>query len=247
MKATPNTAVQPCASLASVRELESPAFSGFMSRLNAFAARYSLRQMTDWSKVWEYPWLWYNGLSTLDWNGVSLCDLGSEISPMPWFLASLGASVHLIETNDTFVNTWAALKTKTGFDISWHITSDEHLPLDDASMAVVTSFSVIEHQADKGKALDEVARVLIPGGMFALSFDICQPEMGMTFPSWNGSPVTITEFERRIWNNPLFRAGGATIDWNYGDIREFIAWHLKSAPYHNYTVGAAVVLRSPAG
>jgi hypothetical protein len=30
-------------------------------------------------------------------------------------------------------------------------------------------------------------------------------------------------------------------EWNIDDVPAFVAWHLKSAPHHNYTVGAAIM------
>src|SRR5437868_4531276 len=83
--------------LASVSELMREDFRAFMDKVNTFAAIYQMRTYKDWSKVWEYPWLWLNGIHNLPWWKLNVLDLGSELSPMPWFLASLGARVRLIE------------------------------------------------------------------------------------------------------------------------------------------------------
>ena len=212
-----------------------------MSNLNLFATKCSLRIFTNWSKIWEYPWLWFNGLNQVDWRGRRLLDCGSELSPMPWFLATLGALVTLVEREDRFVSLWEQLKAKLNVDVKWHIVSDEGLPSADGSVQVVTSLSVIEHQVDRRKAIDEVARVLEPGGLFALSFDVCEPAMGMTFPEWNGQALTTHGFEELVWHHPQFDNGNQQPKWNFTDCAAFIAWHLQSAPHHNYTVGAAVV------
>src|SRR4051812_6206024 len=79
--------------LASVTELESTPFRTFMAECNAFAGEHGLRQFTDWSKVWEYPWLYQHGLASINWSSSHLVDFGSEISPLPWMLASRGAHV----------------------------------------------------------------------------------------------------------------------------------------------------------
>jgi SAM-dependent methyltransferase len=121
------------------------------------------------------------------------------------------------------------------------IVPDERLPFPDRSFDIVTSFSVIEHQTNKTFAINEVARILKPNGMLAISFDICEPEMGMTFPEWNGNALTMKEFENIVWNHPDFDNGDHSPEWNIEDIPEFIQWHLQSAPYHNYVVGAAVL------
>lgn len=224
--------------LASVDELRCEQFTDFMKSMNCFAARYGLRQIPNWSKVWEYPWLWFNALVNVDWRSASVLDLGSEISPMPWFLASLGAKVTLIECDPQWVPTWERLRTETGLDVDWQIVPDEILPYPDHCFDVVTSFSVIEHQLNKQLAIDEVARVLKTGGLFALSFDICEHELGMTFPEWNGQALTMKEFEALLWNCPDFSAAEKP-SWNAGDMKEFVNWHLQSAEHHNYSVGAA--------
>ena len=232
--------------MASVQELESPTFTGFIARINEFAEPNGLQTFLNWSKVWEYPWLWEKALQGIRWSGQRLVDLGSEISPMPWFLATLGARVTLIETDAQWIPRWEALRTRLGVDVDWHVVDCERLPFADAEADVLTSFSVIEHQPDKRRAMDEIARVLKPGGTLAISFDICEPDQGMTFPEWNGRALTLREFEEFVWQHPAFVAASPPV-WNVADMPGFQHWHLQSAPHHNYGVGAAVLTRHSAG
>ena len=232
--------------LATVSELHSERFREFMETLNRQAGVWGLRTFSDWSKIWEYPWLWFNGLKALDWPRIRLLDLGSELSPMPWFLASLGATVTLVECDTQWMQTWERLAKETGFKVDWRVVKDERLPFPLGSFDVVTSFSVLEHQQDKRLAMNEVARVLKPGGIFAISFDVCEPDMGMTFPDWNGRAMTMKEFEQIVWGNPAFENGGRKPDWNVGDCDEFIKWHRQSAPHHNYIVGGAILVKKSA-
>lgn len=231
--------------LANLQELSSTQFTTFMAILNNFASGKGLRQFTNWSKVWEYPWLWFNGLVRVNWSQTTLLDVGSELSPMPWFLASLGARVMLVEKDDQWVDTWDRLRKETGLGVNWAIVTGERLPFQDESFDVVTSFSVIEHQQHKSQAINEVARVLKTGGLFAVSFDICEPEMNMSYPEWGGGALTTREFEEIIWNNPAFDNGGLAPTWNFEDCEEFLRWHLQSAPHHNYVVGAAILMKKP--
>src|SRR4030042_78125 len=233
----------PAKRLGSVGELESPLYRNFMLILNFLARQWNLRQFTNWSKVWEYPWLWYHGLDRVSWGKKALLDLGSELSPMPWFFALLGAKVTMIERDDQWTPLWQNLKEKLRVNIDWTITKDEHLPFSDHSFDVVASFSVIEHQPNKVAAVSEVIRVLKPGGIFALSFDICEPAMGMTFPDWNGKALTMAEFDHLIWKHPKLDHGQNTSPWNIEDIPSFIHWNLQAADHHNYTVGAAILKR----
>lgn len=230
------------ARLASVGEMRSPRFRVFMDELNAFARPHGLREMTTWSKVWEYPWLWFNALGRIDWRGKRVIDLGSELSPMPWKLATLGAEVLLVETDDRWIPVWERAREALGLDVRWAITGSERIDAPTGWADTIVSFSVIEHQPDKRRAIDEAARVLKPGGVFALSFDVCEPERGMSFPEWNGAALTMAEFERDIWRHPAFDPGEAPA-WNTGDIADFLAWHRTTAPHHNYIAGAATLIR----
>jgi protein-tyrosine sulfotransferase len=226
--------------LASMEELRSERFTRLMGWLNGVAGPLGLRTFTTWSKVWEYPWLWFGALAGVRWPGSRLVDLGSELSPMPWVAAMLGAHVTMIETDERWIPLWRKLRAALGVKIDWKIVKSEKIPLPDRCADVLTSFSVIEHQPDKGAAVAEAARVLKPGGLFALSFDICEP--GMTFPEWNGRALTRREFEDLVWLHPAFGQTERPA-WNEADIGPFHAWHRTTAPHHDYIVGAANLRR----
>ncbi len=228
------------ASLASVSELESERFRTLMGWINDLAGPLGLRTFADWSKVWEYPWIWFHGLADRLGRGSTLVDLGSELSPMPWIAAMLGTRVRMIESDAQFVPAWTRLRDNLRVDVSWSIVHDDRIPLESASADALTSFSVIEHQSDKPAAIDDAIRVLRPGGLLALSFDICEPDRGMVFPEWNGRALTMNEFECLVWRHPALHAQG-TIPWNTDEIPAFLDWHRRSAPHHTYVTGAAVI------
>ncbi|MFN0132680.1 MAG: sulfotransferase [Phycisphaerales bacterium] len=232
--------IEPAAALAAVDQLQSPLFRRYMEYVNAFAAPLGLKTFTNWSKVWEYPWLWFRALARVDWAArPRLVDLGSELSPMPWIAALLGARVTLVERNRKVEPIWASLRDRLRVDVDWVYADSDRIPLDSDSADVLTSFSVIEHQPDQRAAIDEAARVLRPGGVLGLSFDICEPEMGMTFPAWNGHAMTLRDADA-AFTHPAF---GQTRppDWNRADLAPFVAWHRQSAPHHNYASGAIVL------
>lgn len=81
----------------------------------------------------------------------------------------------------------------------------EELPLPDASIDVVISNCVINLAADKPAVLREAARVLRPGGRFAVSDVIAHPDMDAAtradMQAWTGcvaGALTRTEFERAL-------------------------------------------------
>ena len=232
--------------LASVDELNSPAFRSLMSRVNAFAQANGLRVHTDWSKVWEYPWVWQY-LNHLHFPDLKMLDSGSELSPMPWFFASLGAQVWMTETDPTHRPKWQEIKEAHDVAIGWNLISGPVLPMADETFDVVTSFSVLEHIEDKQSALDEALRVLKPGGLFCLTFDICEPSRGMTFPEWNGKALDLESFDQLIWRRADLQPLEPLADWNTQDMESFLQWNRQSAPHHNYVVGGAIFRRKNPG
>jgi 2-polyprenyl-3-methyl-5-hydroxy-6-metoxy-1,4-benzoquinol methylase len=227
--------------LANLPEMFSREWIDFIDELNAFAAPLGLRQFTNWSKLWEYPWLWQRGLGAIDWRGKRVLDLGTEQSPFPWWLAAKGAQVTLVETGRNWIEQWEAVRAALGgVAVDWQIVDSSKLPFPKDTFDVVTSFSVIEHQENKTLAAAEVARVLKPGGVFGISFDICEPSLGMTFPDWNGRALTMKGFERTFWNQPAF-GNEAPPKWNLEDIPPFLRWHRQTAPHHNYVTAAAIL------
>ena len=239
--------VRPHRFLANLPEMFSPRWQVLMGELNAFARPLGLREFQSWSKIWEYPALWYGGLDRIDWSRTHLLDIGSELSPLPWWLASKGARVTLIEATDNFVQHWEFVRTRLGVrQVEWKIVQTSDLPVPSGSVDVVTSLSVIEHQPDKQRAIAEVARVLHDHGLFALSFDIAEPSLGMTYPDWNGQALTRSGFARLLGDHDALKLT-TPLDWNVEDLAPFLAWHRQTAPHHNYVTGAALLTRTPSG
>jgi arsenite methyltransferase len=88
----------------------------------------------------------------------------------------------------------------------------EEIPLPDASVDVVISNCVINLAADKTRVLREAARVLVPGGRFALSDVIADPDMDEAtradMQQWTGcvaGALTRAEYEAA-------RAQGGLVD-----------------------------------
>jgi 2-polyprenyl-3-methyl-5-hydroxy-6-metoxy-1,4-benzoquinol methylase len=230
------------AALGSVDELRSVAYRTFMAHLNALAEDNKLIPYHDnCSKVWEYPWIWFNSLCDLDLQDKKILDIGSGKSAMPWLFALLGAEVMMVETGRENVSLWSRIQQRHQLKIGWRIVSNEELPFADNTFDAVTSFSVIEHQPDKAAAVAQAARVLKPGGVFGVSFDLCQQEWGMRYPDILGKALCVKDFEEFVWKHPAFDNGGQTLDWKIEQCADFLQWHWSGDNDSKYVVGAAIL------
>lgn len=229
--------------LATLAELESKSFRSLMERINNIARRDSLEEYATYSRIWEYPWVWLQ-LEPMKGRSLRLLDIGSEKSPFPWFLATQGFDVIISDITANYWRVWQGASRQLKVAVSKRILDAQNLDLPTASVDVYLSVSVIEHIPDKAKVTTEAARVLRPGGLLVMTFDICEPDMGMTFPEWNGSAPTMAEFDDLFRNSPWFEPGLPELAWNTDDVPEYLAWHRTTAPHHNYVTGASVVRRN---
>jgi SAM-dependent methyltransferase len=214
-----------------------------MLELNRVAQRGGLIEYTTYSRVWEYPWLWQH-LAPLQGRGLRVLDVGSEKSSFPWFLASHGFRVIVSDMLHEYWDIWKHAARALGEHVDMRLFDATRIDLPTASVDIYLSVSVIEHIADKARALAEAARVLKPGGILMLSFDICEPDQGMTFPDWNGHALTMREFDDFFRTPQWFDPGLAEIAWNINSIPEYWDWNRATASHHNYITGAALIRRN---
>jgi polysaccharide pyruvyl transferase WcaK-like protein/SAM-dependent methyltransferase len=232
--------------LASVNELNSGSFRAFMAWINSFARVHGLRVHANGSKTWEYPWSWQN-LHNLSFPRLDVLAISSELCPMPWFISSLGAEVTLVEIDPIHVPKWIDLKERNDFPVAWRLISGPSLPFESDTFDVVTSYSALEHVGDNESALNEVVRVLRPGGLLCLTFDICEPLCGMKYPACKGTALNMATFDRLVWHREDLEPLDPTANWNREDIESFLEWQRKISPQNNYIVGGAVLRKRATG
>jgi ubiquinone/menaquinone biosynthesis C-methylase UbiE len=124
------------------------------------------------------------------------------------------------------------------------MTVSERLPFPDASFDIYLSVSVIEHTHFKKEAIEEAARVIKPGGLLILTFDICEKDMGMTYPREFGIPWDMSKFDEIFSTLPFLNPLDKNVQWNTEVIQNFLIWHQTTKPIHNYVIGAAVFRRT---
>jgi SAM-dependent methyltransferase len=228
--------------LANYPDISDTRWVNFMNELNDVARRGGLAEYKSYSRVWEYPWLWFQLENSP--RSLRVLDIGSERSPFPWLLAEKGFDVTVSDVTSSYWGLWRTAQRGLGVKPELKILDTQALALPTASFDVYQSVSILEHVPDKAKALEEAARVLRPGGLLLMSFDICEEEMGMTFPEWNGRAVSMAELDTLFANCPWFERDLSDMTWNVETIDEYWGWHKTTAEHHNYVTGAISVRRT---
>jgi SAM-dependent methyltransferase len=172
-------------------------------------------------------------------EGETVLDLGSGAGPDVLISARrvgpTGRAIGL-DMTDEMLALARSNATEAGFaNVDFRKGYIEEMPLDDASVDVVISNCVINLSGDKSKVMREAARVLRPGGRFAVSDVLADPDMDEQTRSdvaaWTGCIAgALTERQFRL---SLSEAGLVDIE-----IRE-------SHRVHEHAFSAIVRARKP--
>ncbi len=174
-------------------------------------------------------------------EGDAVLDLGSGTGTDVFVSAKRVGStgkVYGLDMTDEMLDVARKNAEKAGFtNIEWLKGYIEDIPLADESVDVVISNCVINLSADKGKVLRESFRVLKPGGRFAVSDVIAEPDMDEKtrndMAQWTGCIAgALTESQ---FTTLLGEAG-----FEQPDIE-------KTHEVHEYAYSAIVRAQKPAG
>lgn len=131
---------------------------------------------TQWSRRWEYV---YTAQRLLEWAAgrqgpLKVIDAGSGFTFFPFYLLQANTDLE-IDCFDADPTAGEALQNAVELfdaDPGFYLEDLEDLSQDDETYDAVYSVSVIEHTMNPQKVVDEINRVLKPGGIFICTFDI---------------------------------------------------------------------------
>jgi 2-polyprenyl-6-hydroxyphenyl methylase/3-demethylubiquinone-9 3-methyltransferase len=101
-----------------------------------------------------------------DWTGKTVLDLGCGGGFMSEALAREGAHVVGVDPSAPAIEAAQDHARTEGLKIDYRVGSGERIPIDDSSTDCVVCVDVLEHVDSVGTVLDEIRRVLKPGGLF---------------------------------------------------------------------------------
>jgi 2-polyprenyl-6-hydroxyphenyl methylase/3-demethylubiquinone-9 3-methyltransferase len=114
-----------------------------------------------------------------DWNGKKVLDVGCGGGFTCEFMARRGAQVTGIDRSALSIAAAAEHARQSGLHIRYLAGAGEELPVQDGAFDVVTCVDVLEHVRDFPLVIQEIHRVLRPGGIFL--FDTINKTMRSRF------------------------------------------------------------------
>jgi hypothetical protein len=174
----------------------------FTSALTAFSKRHDMPLPSDRSEIWACAWLWLNALGRLDCAGLKLVDLHGQATPVPWFMAALGAQVILLAQDSRWIPDWERWRSRLNTNLTWRIGPLESWPIGRSWADAVSAFSMPRLDLH---ALAEAGRFLRPGGLLTISLRARPPQMDVDWHCPADRIDGVGQIERALFNIPGFR------------------------------------------
>jgi 2-polyprenyl-3-methyl-5-hydroxy-6-metoxy-1,4-benzoquinol methylase len=174
--------------------------------LNSTGMPYATDMDGHWLRMWEYSWAI---CSTGCDCRMRVLDAGGTGTILSYLLAAEAYEVHTVDILEQKIREARALTDHLALDMHHHHGSILDLPMEDGFFHTVFCICVIEHilPDDQPKAVRELARVLAPGGMLAMTYDF-GAHTGAEYPLLSTGQVT----ERIIEPSGLEVVGNEPLD-----------------------------------
>jgi SAM-dependent methyltransferase len=168
-----------CREIISHLEKQQEAFLKCENRFRSTEYKWPRDPLHNWSRVWEYPYVYHHlqeFYSKLSGSGtLQVVDLGSGVTFFPFSVARLGYHVRCTDIDPICETDLARAIRLTDCKpgrADFHLIQGETLPFTDGEIDVVYCISVIEHIVRFEDTVDEIVRILKPGGILLLTVDL---------------------------------------------------------------------------
>jgi len=132
-----------------------------------------------WSRRWEYPFVAQRVLELAAeapaGEFVRILDAGSGVTYFPYYICANLPQAEFVcyDSNPSYHPMFAAINgANPSAKVKFVEGMLQKMPLEPASMDAICCISVLEHTSNYSEILDEFLRVLKPGGLLALTFDL---------------------------------------------------------------------------
>jgi SAM-dependent methyltransferase len=174
---TTNLATEEWKSALAALEAQQKAFLAEETHFRSPDYRWPRDPLYTWSRVWEYPYVMYHieQFRSKAARTLNVADIGSGVTFFPFALAKLDLNVSCIDIDPICardIPAAAKVVDHAPGRVQVGIIENSLIPLPDESQDIVYCISVLEHIPDFGQTIEEMFRILKPGGKLILTIDV---------------------------------------------------------------------------
>ncbi len=142
--------------------------------LRPYCKRWISNPLLQWSRQWEYPFVYDRVVEVLSDVEVRVLDAGCGATFFPFFLSMMHPTmqVECCDYDASLLPIYEQITGNTKANVHFSVSDLRQLPFDDDSFDIVYCVSVLEHTNAYGTIVEEFRRVLRPGGRIIVTFDI---------------------------------------------------------------------------
>jgi SAM-dependent methyltransferase len=147
--------------------------------MKGYGRHWGLNPFQLWSRRWEYPFVAQRlidfAAARPDLTPIKILDAGSGVTYFPYYVIAQVPRAEFVccDYDTTYEPMFEQINRDRGNPaVKFIQASLQKLPLPDASLDAICCISVLEHTDNYGEIVAEFARVLRPGGLFVLTFDL---------------------------------------------------------------------------
>lgn len=138
--------------------------------IQAYGGKWYPDPLHHWARQWEYPFVFQR---LKDQQKVKILDAGSGVTFFPFYLTQeLNASVVCLDRDAEFADMLGGASEKMESNVEFLRGPIQEIPAEDNSFDCGYCISVLEHTNDYANCVKELRRVIKPGGIFVVTFDL---------------------------------------------------------------------------
>ena len=143
--------------------------------LSSYASKWVTNPLRQWSRKWEYPYVFDRVSSVLDKkHSAVILDAGSGVSFFPYYILSKypSARVHCADYDSNLLDVYAGINQKSGRKVEFKISDLRELDYPSGMFDLIYCISVLEHTDSYPEIIRGFNRLLAPGGKLVVTFDV---------------------------------------------------------------------------
>jgi SAM-dependent methyltransferase len=189
------------------------------SNLLGYRQKWVRDPLHQWSRQWEYPFTFRQIENYLQKTGTPnpmIVDAGSGVTFFPFYVAKEfpQSRVVCLDSDESLGPVFSSIQAGP---VEFRKSDIRRIAADDSSCEIVYCISVLEHMDDPAASFEEFCRILKPGGLLILTFDISLSSDSATINKSNAKRLLETaqnHFEVVNGNDPLLLLEESLADEN---------------------------------